>query len=428
MIPAKYEEISGKMDNLLNITKYAEDIYYPSIAYTSTRTNNDSNTVYRIYVNNKDEVLSRFLYVHECGHIIFGHVKNMDLRMDQFLFSKIAVAYSKVAHYFPKYDEYLKVFRTAVFNIVMDFEVNSRLFTSEEWEFMNQRLEEFLEQKGSRGMWPQDYGYPPGLSWNEYLTLILLNPENFMKQFKIFLDNVCKDDGEVDDGPLSTEALRKLRKIEREHYEASFDFDNNNFYGKTGKAKYQAAEEYTDMKDLFKSVKKELEFNIPRLNHSDVLYNYNRRKHNSDVIIPKQITSNVIQAARLFILVDVSSSVPKELINGLINIFKECSSVYRKTVFVTWNTEFVDEWKISENIKLKTGGGTEIAPGISYVNERYSPNKKDVFLLLSDFCDCLEDWEKELLQVNAKKIAVNWNSIYSPNNPGFNKVFAYTGK
>lgn len=427
MIPLKYEEISEKMDNLLNTTKYSEDIYYPSIAYTNARTNKDSNTVYRLYVNNKDEELSRFLYLHECGHIIFGHVKNRDLRMDQFLLSKIAVAYSKISHYFPNYDEYLKIFRTAVFNIVMDFEVNSRLFTSEEWEFMNQRLEDFLEQKGCRGMWPQDYGYPPELNWNEYLTLILLDPEKFMKQFKSVLDGMCKENGE-EEGILSSEALSKLRNIEREHYEGSFDFDNNNLYGKTGSEEYQKAEEYTNIKDLFTVVKKELESNVPRFNNSDVLYNYNRRKHNTNIIILKRITSNVVQAARLFILVDVSTSVPKELINGLISIFKDCSFVYRNTVFVTWNTEFVDEWKINENIKLKTGGGTEIAPGISYVNKSYKPKKNDVFLLLSDFCDNLEEWEKELSQINAKKIAVNWNSVYSPNNPGFNKVFAYTGK
>lgn len=141
----------------------------------------------------------------------------------------------------------------------MDFEVNSRLFSSGEWEFMNRRLEDFFDKKNVRGMWPQDYGYPPGLSWNEYLTMIILDPEKFMKQFKLFLDGACKSSNNAEDGILSDEVLNKLRSVEREHCSGSFFVENNRTPGKSGAAEYQDAEKYTNMEDLFKALKKELE-------------------------------------------------------------------------------------------------------------------------------------------------------------------------
>ena len=85
MIPKKLSQVQTIMDTLSYTVHYAQDIYEPSIAYTNARTNSFAGDIYKIYVNNKDSELANFLYLHECGHIIFAHSRNMNLRLDSFL-------------------------------------------------------------------------------------------------------------------------------------------------------------------------------------------------------------------------------------------------------------------------------------------------------------------------------------------------------
>jgi len=435
MIPQKYDEMCSVMETLLNQTIYSRDIYDPSIAYTCSRTNDLCGTIYRIYVNNTDTELARFLYLHECGHILFGHVKNMELRMDRFLLSKLSIAYSKISRYFPKYEEYLEVFRTVVFNIVMDFEVNSRIFSEPEWDFMNERVGNLLGQNGMKGMWPEDYGYPSGLTWNEYLTLILLNPEKFMKQFKEQLDDMTREsEVGIEKEPterdkLSDKALSKLHEYEGQHSKGKFDLKEIQTNGRSTYSRennFGAAEKYTDMNELFKTIAKVLEHEVPRPNRNDILYNYNRKKYSTEILIPKRVNSDVIQPRKLFILLDVSDSINPSLVNGLIKVFKEYSDRYSNTVFAAWDTALVNEWKAGEEIKFQGGGGTKLAPGIAYLNSRYKLNSNDVLFVMSDFLDNLNDWKKELAKVRANKYAINWNSYYASSNPGFKKVFSYS--
>lgn len=434
MQPAKYKEVCEKMSTLLNQTVYSEYIYKPSIAYTNARTNGLCGTIYRVYVNNKDTELAQYLYLHECGHILYGHAKNMELRMDRFLLAKMAMAYKRISYYFPNYEEYLKVFQKAVFNIVMDFEVNSRMFSNEEWEFMNEKMEQFFGHKGVRGMWPEDYGYPKELTWNEYLTLILMDPQKFMEQLKDFLEEMCRQEGvegeeenKVND-KLSEKQLQKLREIERQH--GNGKFSDNRRERKGGQSRFispktQAYEAFTDMTELFERISSVLMCRVPRLAHNDIIYNYNRRKYDTNVLIPKRVNAHVTQASRLFILLDVSGSINWSLVNGLITVFKNVSDMYGRTVFVTWNTKLVGEWNIKEEIKVRAGGGTDIAPGIAYINEKYKPKTNDVFFVMSDFWDSMNAWSRELKKIKARKYGVNWNSWYKTENPGFMKIFGY---
>lgn len=436
MRPLKYKEVKKIMDTLLNQTVYSEFITDPSIAYTNARTNEFCGTIYRVYVNNQDSELAEYLYLHECGHIIFGHAKNMDLRMDRFLQVKISAAYAKISRYFPKYDEYLKIFRTAIFNIVMDFEVNSRLFNEDEWKFMNKRVGKLLGQKGVKGLWPQDYGYAPELTWNEYLNLILMDPEKFMKQFKDFLEENDKEEEteepvELGGDILSEKGLSKLSEIANEHGKGSFEVKDRAGTRKkhlVGSRSYKSAELYTDMNSLLQDISKVLDYKVPRPGHNDILYNYNRHKYNTNVIIPKRTCREVYEPSKLFILLDVSGSINENLVYSLITTFRKLSDKYSKTVFVTWNTSLQGEWNIKEENSIKGGGGTDIAGGIEYITSKYKPSNKDVFFVMSDFVDNLDNWKKELTKMRARKYAVNWNSWYVPENPGFKKVFVYRGK
>lgn len=435
MQPAKYKEVCGKMENLANHTVYSEFIYEPSVAYTYSRTDSLKGTVYRIFVNSKDRELAEYLYLHECGHIIFGHAKDMELRMDRFLSIKMEIAYRKIARYFPNYEEYLKVFKNAVFNIVMDFEVNSRLYTPEEWTFMNRRLSAFLGKEVT-GMWPQDYGYAPDLTWNEYLTQILLNPENFMKHFYEYLkqesgegEEETEEDTKEQD-KLSEKQLKKLREIENLHEKGSFR-NERKMSGNSTLERYvkeQSLDIYTDTAQLFKKLTSVLDVKTRKNSRQDTLYNYNRRKYNTGVLIKKQRQEEVLNPGKLFVLFDVSGSVDLKLVNGLIRTFREEAEHYRETRFISWNVDLVQEWGIKENLNLKFGGGTDIASGIFYLNRKYKPGPRDLVFVISDFYDDLQKWQTELKKVKAHKYGVNWRSWYRLENPGFRKIFQYIKK
>lgn len=182
------------------------------------------------------------------------------------------------------------------------------------------------------------------------------------------------------------------------------------------------------MKKLIEDISKVLDCKVLRPGHNDALYNYNRNKYSSDVLIPKRTSYEVYQPSNLYILLDVSSSVNENLVYSIIRVFREMSDKYSKTVFVTWNTDLVAEWNIKDNIIIIGGGGTNLEPGIAYIKNKYKPSEKDVFFIMSDFMDNLDGWKTELSTIKAKKYAVNWCPCYTPENPGFKKVFAYTGR
>ncbi|MCR5188452.1 MAG: VWA domain-containing protein [Treponema sp.] len=452
MIPEKYNSTKKETQDLLIQTYYQQDLFDPSIAFTTNRTNNLCGSVYKVFVNNSDKDLSRFLELHELGHIIFGHVKNNKERMDKYLLSKITIAYSKISKYFPNFDTYLAVFKSLIFNIVMDFEVNSRLFNESEWEHMNEKVCQLLKQRGVKGLHPKDYGYPLGLHWNQYLTMIIMEPEEFLKKFRQeiyqklmqqMLDPSSPSSDSTErieklraakeaienNRPLTQEELSELESISKDHNESSF-----HSYGPTGHMEHslslapEGLLSYSDMKGLLRNIIKVLQIEkINRRNKRDLLYNYNRRKVSTKVLVPKYINNIVKKPGKLIVLMDVSGSMDTKKLFAFVKLFKEFEGNYDKVNFITWDTQLIAEWAISEAPVLKVGGGTNIGPGINYVGEKYKPGSNDTFFVISDFWDRLSSWESALSKLSCKKYAINWDSIQASKNPGFIKIFQYAG-
>lgn len=444
MKPSKYNEVQSIMDTLLYRTIYSKNLVKPSIAFTHSRTNTLCGTIYTIYLNNSDKELKDYLYMHECGHIIFSHVRNMDMRADRFLNSKLQASYSRIAKFFNNNTTDFEIFKNMLFNIVMDFEVNSRLFTQSEWDFMNERVSILTNNPGSKGMWPGDYGFPSGLTWNEYLNLILMNPEDFFTQIRKLIKNrvnkfkmenpshITQSEyeehlEEMKNKKLDDSEMEELKKLSQDHENATFEVPNGLMEGRTtGSYKpvhidFKICSSYDEM---LNQIIKELKINDNSFVTRDILYNSNRRKFNTNIIIPKELHKTVsIPARKLYLLFDVSGSVDAKMIFDFISTFSKIKNHFRNVQIITWNTQLVREWNINDQIQNLYGGGTNIAYGIKYVNRKYNLKNKDVLFVISDFQDNLNAWEKELTPIKANKYAINWNFRKKCMNPGFKKVF-----
>jgi len=444
MIPEKLNQVQNIMNSLVCEVTYSKDIYQPAIAYTHARTNELAGDIFKLFINDTDPELAKFLYIHECGHILYAHSKNMDKRMDKYMQAKLSAAYSKVKNVFPSKQDFFNTFTSVVFNIVMDFEVNSRMFNLEEWTYMQERPQIFLKDPTAKGFWPEDYNLPSGLTWNEYLNLILIDPMEFLSIFLISKQQKAEE-GESEkstysqkeyedfkkslaERKLSKEELEELEKEGKDHSDATFGVPT----GLDGKSRKSVSpvtikfEVYESKKELVKAVRKLLKIKVLRPTRRDIMYNSNRRKLNTGVIVPKIIKEEVHTRARLFLLMDVSGSVDAALVNDFISTFKEVAPNYKDTRVISWTTRLIDDWNIMEENPQHYGGGTDIHLGIDYIQEKYSPSNKDVLFVISDFIDILEEWSDSLSVMRCKKYAINWKPDYEYSyNPGFAKILNY---
>lgn len=430
MKPKKYDETVQSMKNFLNETIYAPDIFNPSIAYTNARTNTLCGSIYKIAVNNKDPELSEFLFMHEAGHILFAHTKNMDARTDRFLLAKISAAYQRVAKYFDNYNEYINVFKNLIFNVVMDFEVNSRLFDDSEWEFMNKRTQILLGNDRIHGMWPEDFGFGKGLTWNTYLNLILFDPETFIKKIRHMIDRKLSLTQSIAGGKFTIEELEELKRHAGEHNDGTFSIPGQGpgtGRGKSSSGSYDVNfSNYKNMTELLKKISRVLRIKKPAQNRRDQLYYFNRRKYKTDVLISRERSMERTENSKLYILLDVSGSVNARLVHGFVNTFSHFKHNFTQTKFITWDTKLIAQWNVDEPVITRFGFGTNMAPGISYIQNNFNPTSRDTVFVISDFMDNLENWKAELDKMNCNKFAINWDCRKPYMNPGFKCIFQHS--
>lgn len=139
---------------------------------------------------------------------------------------------------------------------------------------------------------------------------------------------------------------------------------------------------------------------ITRIDKKDMVYLWNRGI-NRTVIAPAY--RHKIQTdfdPKFVFMIDISGSMPSSLIDRiLVTISAKIKKINPNLTYdiITWNTGLGDHIK---DIKAKdvpprihSCGGTTLARGIKYFRENYG--KEAIFIIISDFEDCLEDWHKE---------------------------------
>lgn len=113
-------------------------------------------------------------------------------------------------------------------------------------------------------------------------------------------------------------------------------------------------------------------------------------------------------------VVDVSGSMSEESIFGVINeLAIRCKKIgMRDVLVVTWNTDFVQEFWLSDFIEMKSrlriGGGTELYKGINYMRTKNDNNSPIV--LITDLEDNIAAINKSFEEIEHKYIVTVSNA------------------
>lgn len=460
--------------------------------------------VYEIYVNKNIPANTRMpLELHEMGHIIFSHMSLRDSQQDM-LIRKILSFWPKIKKSFS--DEVLNstnshtlanFISNKILNIAMDMEVNSRLFTKNEWVYMkdaadvayiyacvgsllsdekrlnaiNTWLDNTAADKGHMfvPIWPEDFGYALGLDYNQYIDLILNQPDDFFKNLKDQLDEQSKNQGTGKSVPGDKNSLddcddqedvgnHKLSKDDIEHMKESYNDSNNEENeeekkdaekesdaidkeldkqnksnpSKAGssRAKHVASgyspvghsnhkQDIVDISNISELTKIVLNacYNKKKVIHDlDPVYYYNRQKYNSNILIGKYRDKELYRPGNIYIVADCSGSVPMEEVMKMANVVKGIASKCgKKSRLIWWDTELCGDMPLKKIDGPTSSGGTAISKGIKYVNNKYLKKSNDKIIVISDFCDSLNEWNKALKDVKQDCIGLCWREASDAN-------------
>ena len=216
--PATYDEVKGILNRtphkMLTFQKQPGD----APAYATRSSNFGTTGIYNIYVNPDYEKSYDSLLLHEIGHIIFGHLQSNAFNEKTFEM-KLKFAWARIRKLIITGDDvklsekeiqdiYINKVKHIMLNYAMDYEVNSKIFTPDEWKEFTQKFEsdwmrvqyedddvpeedyeEALNLKKNdptkklvSALWPEDVGFPLKLQFTQYVDLMLRDPEKFFEK------------------------------------------------------------------------------------------------------------------------------------------------------------------------------------------------------------------------------------------------------
>lgn len=443
--PKKYDEVLQELNTFVYTLDEQEDLFEPSVAYCYRNVNKLAGTHYRIFVNSKNKELEQFLLMHEAGHILFRHSAPETLLDFDILKPKIIACYDTLKKYIGGSDEkeIYNYFNKFLFNIVTDWEVNSKYFDWDEFCFLEKLTQDFLEAENITGrenvqlLYPTRSNFPVGLTANEYLTLILQNPEEFFKNFENSKGN-GEDENEGEGGEdesqsgnqsgdsnsknskskngdssnqsdkdsdgigdqvkkilkgISQEEKKENARKARERKERiangkNFDRD----LGDCGDEVFCDCDDWSDYKTLEKKILNLLNEKIISNNKRDISFYYNRNKYNSDICFVRNRHQEKNVISSMTVLLDVSGSIDEEKAVAFCNIFKDIAKkINKKCEIILWSESFKSRFFSNQEFNLNLGGGTNIGKGLKFLTEtNLLPNT--TLFVVSDFEDNLDDW------------------------------------
>ncbi|HEG8091262.1 TPA: hypothetical protein SFZ51_000848 [Campylobacter jejuni] len=385
----------------------------------------------------KQSFVHDYLLAHELGHIIFGHLflrfdsKDLLIQEVENNKSEILQAISEVVEEMKKelvansgedvdtsnldlsekdLDSIVKNLPYAIKNLLTDCEINSKLFTQQEFiqltalaELEKHVFQFHFEDKGEGkeksvvekrdgynlfGVHPSQLGFPEGLSYHDYVILLLKDFKKYIKAIlQLLQGGGCanlKEEVEKASTDLGTPS------------DSDNKGDKDKTRGDTGSAKAITlhGDNLINLKKYIRVVREDQGY------FKDPLFNYNRGR-SKDVLIPR-VRRNITKGSTesvLTSLVDVSGSMDEKKIMGLCESINATS--VKKKVTALWNTSLVSEIINDIPSDINIGGGTDLAPGIKWIAENH-PQTVQLFIM-SDFEDDLDSIRDALLQLKRLK-------------------------
>lgn len=437
--------------------------------------------VYEVYVNpNVPYECREPLELHEFGHVIFTHMSLLENQR------KILV--QKIMSYWNRFEKHIednvletkediqkasKIICDAILNIAMDYEVNSKLFTDDEWKTFveyiqwasikaaadapnttKEELEKIIEWLNNKSedkdllfhpCWPEDEGFPKGLDYRQYIDLMLMRPDNAMDAIKKALGKTDSGSGDGNGsgsgkgnhgGKISKSDLERILKEQNDaNNEASNDAKedaekqddaeqgtssnaardklNQGGWSPNGHSVDKRIYDYKNSKALGRKILNEIINKQVLMCRQDNLYYYNRQKYNSNLLISKMKSEDLYRPGNIYLLVDCSCSIGSDVIEAIIgvvkNISKKCGPHSR---IIWWDTALAGDYPLKELKGPTHCGGTAISHGIHYVSEKYLKRSNDKLIVLSDYEDSLHMWYDELEKIRKNDcLGICWGSF-----------------
>lgn len=383
------------------------------------------------------------LFMHECGHIIFGH-NNYSEQATELAKKLFREKFKNIVESI-KSEKIIPEEATLqyILNVAMDMEVNSRLFTMEEQELLGQTIANVFKRK-NRPILPKDFGYPEKMNYIYYLSKMVqdnnvirklaeyeLNSHKSAELMKNQINNandrktISTSHGKYH--PISTPAIVQAVKkaIEKAAKEKKMSDGSSLVHVKT-KSKKKVLEnklssslnsepEFSKITGKkFSSLKEAFSFLFPQFvktPRNDLLYNYNRRKHgNTGIIIGKRVENLTPRLPSVYILMDCSYSMDKKILNDISSTLKGIK-LNSKSKVIFWDENKCGEIAYRNIKKLEEfphGGGTDLASGIRYINS--FKRKEDTLVVISDFYDDLKEIRNAVFEsANTKHLLIGCN-------------------
>ena len=442
-----YEEVKEKISKYVCTFKKLpiQDVAEAEGALALVTRFGDSSMCYKIYTS--EFCAGKSFVMHEIGHVLCQHLRFEDTLKKQVL-ERLRGTWPTLKKYITfNPNERLTAQDSLVHllcNYAMDMEVNSKFFDEDEKERMianlctseikrmkyiiSQRLPgaaeatRVLERLAYNGklesfatpVFPEDYGFPRGLSWLQYIDLIILSPDKVMKQVCESL-RLRQSQLVAPGDPLPAAAIKKTSDssdlsdtltVAIQGYEAS-----ENPGKSKGDGHSDSYREIFKVHKLGNEVKRFInERSVVQVKEtrSDYLYYHNRGKADG-VFRGKSVEHNAEAIGNIYIIVDTSGSVPTEQLARLLSLFSDLRGMVgpdSKVIF--WDTQLQRVSSLKEAINsIPCGYGTEIATAIEYAGKRYC-KPDDRLFIISDYYDILEDWYEEILKLKCPCYGIRW--------------------
>lgn len=205
---AKAKEIESQMNSL--VWSYKKDDNPPALAYI---TRNGKAESYKVFVSDFLKEAELPLKLHEFGHAIYQHLK-IEKFTDEMVKTQVRAKWKQFKKNINIEKDDVESDVSAEFigylkNMAFDMEVNSKVFTEEEYDKVDEVIsnavliqkineaqtdaeldfyENYLNTEDrkqfARGVHPNRFGFPSGLNWSVYIKLMLRNPDKFMQDMQ----------------------------------------------------------------------------------------------------------------------------------------------------------------------------------------------------------------------------------------------------
>ena len=402
-----------------------------------------ANACYKVYTS--EFCSGHSFWMHEIGHILLGHL-NFEDKTNSQVFNKLMGTWKSFSKYISFTPENENQTMLSLINLLknyaMDMEVNSKIFDKDEeafliedmnqaiykklsyivknrlegWSEINRRLERFNYQKRHNSkailvtpLFAENYNFPRGLSWRQYIDLIILAPDMFMPQICEKLRTEQEEFIEKT-GKIPAEVIIKAAKNQDMVLAEVLSAGKRKGKGKGSGKGFGKTCSFAIHKlgPEVRSFITERALDKTEDSRTDYLYLANRGKSDG-ILRGKSVEHSDYTPGNIYVIVDTSGSVETERLAQLLGLFSEIkSSVGQQSKVIFWDTDLQRIDSLCDGINaIPLGRGTDIAPAISYTVGRFCSENDKIFII-SDYYDCLDKWLTEVKKLRCPCYGICW--------------------